>query len=299
MSEPRETQRSVMQRHDLPVFLSDRDGQVHLGDEPDYLATNNIFNSVRERTRALHSLSLWQQENAKELSARIALMALVVPLAMLVTPEQARLPIKTAPVAHTVAPLPVFEFDQRLAFAQGLRERLLSNAIASSLQSSSPSKPENEAGNIPAGEQHVGTLPPIIDPPAPGADVPVPQVATSDEAWRLPFGSQTYVPLDLPRTPSESFRNEAAISDLVASKDTLPNVAENITASAALVSKVKPRRPAKRTRTVAQKRRPRQVNQMTASAAAPPPAARQEPNLPPPPILFFLGAQPPQSQPAP
>lgn len=310
-------QRFVTQRHDLPVFLNNPDGQAPLADarpsdesdlkntlspfsagtltqlEPHYLAAKNSFNSLRERGRAWHPL--WRQQNVKEMGARIGLMALVIPLAMLATPERARLPVKPVPIAQKVVPPPVFEPDQRLAFAQGLRERLLANAIASSLQIPTPSKAESEVYNSPTERRRLDTPTAVNDLPATSADAPVPQVATSNETWSLPFGGQTYAPPELPHTPSDSFRSEVAISDWAASKTTVPNVAEN----AALVPQAKLHRAEKkRTRAIAQKRRPQRGNQMTASAAAQPPVARQEPNLPPPPILFFLGAPPPQSQPA-
>jgi hypothetical protein len=83
------------------------------------------------------------------------------------------------------------------------------------------------------------------------------------------------------------------MSDLMNARIERPLVAENDAPVAASPPKIKPRKVAARKRIIALKKRPAQVNQLTASAAPLPAVVQQEPNLPPPPILFFLGAPPP------
>jgi hypothetical protein len=112
----------------------------------------------------------------------------------------------------------------------------------------------------------------------------------------LPFGGKDYNPSDLPRTSEGSFRATTEMSDLMTAKVERPSVAEYEPQTVVPATKAKPERIAKRKKAVAQKRRPAQVNQMT--AATQPTPAQPEPNLPPPPILFFLGAPPPAAQPA-
>jgi hypothetical protein len=253
-----------------------------------YLDAKDRLNSLGQQSRDLPGI--WQRHTMREQTSRIALIAVVAPLLLLATPGRAPPTDTPAPrPVHVSLPTPpVFDQEVRLAFAQGLRDRLLSNAIALSLKGPVPL--DTDGGRSEA--------PPIVSQPptVADADAPVPpRVILDDRKWSLPFGSQRYAPADFPKTPGGSFRAEIAMSDLM---DVRQTVAQNDVPVVTPAPTAKEIQAPRRKKVVAQKkRRPAPVNQMTASAAAQPTITQQEPNLPPPPILFFLGAPPPpQSQ---
>lgn len=313
--------------NDLPVFLVNPTRFPELTEEPEperdfraklallYAQSAAVLapyaNAIKARLTGLRTHlydlpALWRRDNVKEQIKKLAVAAFLVLLALLSTLDRPQQPIKNAGVVAREPPPPAFDLDQRLAFAQNLRDRLLSNAITLSMQTSMPALAplptlaplsiDRDAGQISTKAEQSET--PTVDGDQERSRMAVPQIAADDDAkWRFPFDSQPYVAGSLPRSPDGSFRTELAMSDVMTDRINRASVAENENedAAAAAVPKVKQNKPAKRKKAVAQKRRAPQNNQMTAAAAAQPTGVPGEPNLPPPPILFFLGAPPPQS----
>lgn len=249
----------------------------------------------------LHALpGLWQHQSVKEQIAVFALAAFLAPLALLSTLDRPRQTLNNAGAVAPEPPPPTFELDQRLAFAQPLRDRLLSNAFALAMKTPppplSPLVKGSDAGQAPAEDEQSEAPPPAVaedDPEVSGTSVQ--QNDDDGPMWSFPFKSRPYVVGDLPLSPETSFRAELAMSDSMSDASERENVAGNEDAATAPVPKIKQNKLAKRKKVVAQKRRPPQSSQMTAAAAPQPTSVPGEPNLPPPPILFFLGAPPPQS----
>lgn len=259
------------------------------------------------RARLYDLPGLWQQQSVREQITTLVLAAFLAPLALLSTLDRPQQPLKNAG-AIAPEPPPVFDLNQRLSFAQSLRDRLLSNAITLSMQTPTPALAplptltplplDRNAGQISAEAEQSETPSPIADHNHEASGMTIPQIAADDDAtWRFPFDSQPYVAVDLPRSPDGSFRAEFAMSNIMSNRSYRASVAENENedAAAAAAAKVKQNKPTKRKKVVAQKRRPPQGNQITAVATPQPAGVPGEPNLPPPPILFFLGAPPPQS----
>jgi hypothetical protein len=235
----------------------------------------------------------WKRSVADEHVARIALIVLLLPFLFLLTPGHVP---HTDKIQHTrvVAPAvqPEFHLEERLAFARGLRDRLVSSAIESDFNGAKASQvevrnpePRIVVGDKPSEEKVTADEPTATEP----------AILSDDRRWSLPFNSQEYASAALPHTSAGSFRAEVSISPLL---NASPSVAEIDTPTEQVSIPEKPKAE-KRRKVVAQRKRPRAVNQMTA-AAAPAAVQQAQPNLPPPPILFFLGAPPPAapSQPA-
>ncbi|MBS0232183.1 MAG: hypothetical protein JSR99_01715 [Proteobacteria bacterium] len=194
-------------------------------------------------------------------------------------------------MAKADAPIkaPGFNLEERLAFAQGLRGKLAANAIKADFED-----PKAVAGNAPGLDP---TPSPQMHKPQSENEiaeslnaVTVPAIAVDDRRWRLPFESQEYQPADLPDTPAGSFISELSVSPLLL--DEAPRVAEAATSEEPVIEPAKPKLEKRKKTVIAQRKRSRPANQVTA-AAAPVAVQQAQPNLPPPPILFFLGAPPP------
>ncbi len=242
-----------------------------------YLAAKNQVTSLRQRSH-----ELWQEGKKNERFLRIALVALIAPIALFLVPNQVRRPVEKARPT-VLAPPPVVNLEDRLAFGHGLRDRLASRGNDLSLEPSTPSGDTRDAPRVAEVHQQTQTqAAPAVSPPT------IPPIVMDDRKWSLPYGSLEFAPTDLPETPEASFRSELAISELMNVRTT---VASEAVATIAPVPNVR-REVEKRKKVVVQKRRPAKVNQMTA-AASPQPTVQPGPNLPPPPILFFLGAPPP------
>ncbi|MBS0249906.1 MAG: hypothetical protein JSR78_02445 [Proteobacteria bacterium] len=307
--------------NDLPVFLGNPTRLPDLTEEPEpeldfrakftRLYAQSITalaphaEAIKARLVALHAQlnnlpGLLQKQSVKEQISVFTLAAFLAPLALLSTLDRPQPPVKSAGAAAPEPPPPVFALDQRLAFAQNLRDRLLSNAIALAMKAPPPLSPllkSSDVGQTPnENEQSEAPRPTEADDDQDVSGMSVQQITHDDgPMWSFPFKSGAYVVGELPRSPESSFRAELAMSDVMIDASGRANVADNEDAATAPVPKIKQNKLAKRKKVVAQKRRPPQSNQMTAAAAPQPTGIPGEPNLPPPPILFFLGAPPPQS----
>ncbi len=254
-----------------------------------YSAIKSQLSTLGQRSSEIPLL--WREEKKKDQFLRIALVALIAPLALLLVPRQIH---KPAEKANTIvlAPPPMINLDDRLAFAEGLRDQLASRGVAFGPEQSPPpndlsnSEPPASVEQPPIKQRTANVAAPDVEVP------PIPPIAMDDQVWSLPFGSQEFLPSTLPETPDASFRSEIALSEIMSERAA---VASNGVSAVTAPPKVA-RAIEKRKTVVAQKRRPRpaKVNQMTASATPPPAVVQPGPNLPPPPILFFLGAPPPQ-----
>ncbi len=300
---------------DLPVFLVNPDQPMFSGKDAEYVHANRRksfalaprqlqlelharYVASKERMTALRQrarLSSVNFANAKfqgEL-ARFGLIMLVLPLVLLFMSDRSLRPEKKTVTTSAPQSIPKFEIDDRLAFAENLRDQFVSRGIASSFENAPSQNSENNQRAAPieqtTTQQRPSKTDANLDALMPSSDAPAP-TATDDRQWRLPFDSKTYVPSALPTTAEGSFRAEIAMSELM--NERIRVAANNISDDAP--PPVMKRTVQKRKKAIAQKRRPQSPSQMTASAATPPVAAPQQPNLPPPPILFFLGAPPPQ-----
>lgn len=305
------------QPHDLPVFLVNPDRTLPTLETPSspasdfrdrfsllvadatgklsprYLAAKSAWNSFEQKVRRFPDL--WQGDRVRKHAAQFAFIALLFPFALAATFDRPTSSVKATPIAahaRATIPPPVFDLEKRLAFAQNLRERLLSNAIALSLKAPPPTEDGVYGSDAASLSMPDETL--VSSPPDAGTSAAT-QMAADNRTWSLPFGGQDYIPAELPITAAGSFRTETALSDQANDTSQRATIAEADVPAATPVKKKKSQKIAKRTKSVAQKRRPpAQVNQMT--AAAQPVPVQQAPNLPPPPILFFLGAPPPPTQ---
>ncbi len=301
---------------DLPVFLINPD-RPHQIEEPQsipdgdrrnqlsllfdqftellskyYLAFDEWLSSFSRPTQDLGFR--WQRSPPNEHLARIALIVLLVPLLFLLTPgetphfdKQARVDKKTPAKVEMPIAAPEFNLEERLGFAQALRDRLVFSAIKSDYDRSKP--PEAEARNVEPSTTETNR--PLAEQvPLEVAASNVPAVVIDDRRWSLPFDSQEYKAAGLPQTPADSFRAEISVSPLL---NEAADVAENVVPPDEPALPAKPKSE-KRKRAVAQRKRPAPAKQLTASAGPAPAFTQQlQPNLPPPPILFFLGAPPP------
>jgi hypothetical protein len=264
-----------------------------------YLAFEEWLNSF---SRPAQDLGFrWQRSAANEHIARIALIVLLIPLLFLLTPgetphfdQQGPVDKKAPAKVATPIAVPEFNLEERLGFAQAMRDRLVFSAIKSDYDRSKP--PEAEARNL--GPSPTEANKPLAAEEPSEVDVSsVPAVIIDDRQWSLPFDSQKYKAAGLPQTPADSFRAEISISPLL---NEAASVAEAVVPADERESPAKPKSE-KRKKVVAQRKRPAPAKQLTASAGPAPAVTQQlQPNLPPPPILFFLGAPPPvpPSQPA-
>jgi hypothetical protein len=305
------------QSHDLPAFLVNPDRTIPALEAPSssasdfrdrfsllvndttgkltprYFAMKSAWNALEQKAHGFPNF--WQGDRVRKHAAQFAFIALLFPFALGTTFGRAPSLVKAAPIdAHAQAAIsaPVFDLDERLAFARALRERLLLNAIALSLKVPPPTEDRvdgSDAASLSVPDETQAPSPPDADMSA------ATQIAADNRTWSLPFGGRDYIPAELPITAAGSFRTETAISDQANDTGQRATVAEADVPAAAPAKKKKPQKITKRTKAVAQKRRPpAPVNQMT--AAAQPVPVQQVPNLPPPPILFFLGAPPPSTQ---
>jgi hypothetical protein len=292
---------------DLPVFLVSPDRATRLWDETetsteDFRARGNRLLSawrlsVAEKAEQLKSATSsiwlnrsalrprWKRPTIGEGVIRLALIALVVPLAITAGFQRAERPAeKVIEAQATPPPAPTFDLETRLAFARPLSDRLLSHAIEQSLD-----KPVSEPSMPPAPTERKESQGDALPNGNPGS---VTQLVMDDRIWSLPFESRSFMPAELPTSPEGSFLAEIGVSQFIDSAPDHARVAETAEAPPVSLQREKPIKAVRRKKSLAQKARPPQTNQMTASA---PQAVivQQEPNLPPPPILFFLGAPPP------
>jgi hypothetical protein len=308
------------QSGDLPVFLVNRDRASWIPDGTPRSASNiqSRINAPLAGFRAALALRyqatrtkvssfvrrfsqlplLLQREDVRWQAARVVLITSLLPLALFVTFGRAPQTQKKAePVSQTLPPLPpVFELEKRLAFARPLSDRLLSHALEQSIEQSASSEPHTRGAETTLPGVKVDEEKQAAGPIELSTDAtPAPQTLAQDQNLRLPFDGQSYKPTDLPGTAQGSFIAELAMSELMSERTERPRIAENDVRTVVSPPKTKPKKVATRKKMIAQRKRPAQVNQMTASATQPP-VIQQQPNLPPPPILFFLGAPPPPPQ---
>lgn len=247
-----------------------------------YTAAKNYLSSIQQHTRS--RLDKLADKKRRDEIARLGLAALLIPILILLMPARLQPISEKTPTSQPAQPHPDFNLENRLSFAEPLRNKLLAQAITSSLKEEPPQK-KTDAGPMLEGMAE----PRETEALAAAAAVKLDDQESWDQVnWRYPFDSTNYVPIRLPATAAESFRAEAQLTIL---NDQNNKIAE-VDAAPAKPAPIKKHAIQKYKRAIAQKRRSQPASQMTASAS-PPPAVPQQPNLPPPPILFFLGAPPP------
>jgi hypothetical protein len=300
---------------DLPTFLAN-------SVDPEFFASADTLskrpktkpNTARKLHAWLHAEQLAAKAHLEKLSqrmrlpvlervtwkfqndvVRVALFLIVVPLVLLFMSDRSLRLDKNTLATPASNPAPQFNRDDRLAFAEKLREQFVSRGISSSLENGTDEQTNRDTNAVASEQSNTAqTAQENTDLNTPTLPtVPLPS-STDDRRWRLPFESKSYFPEALPSTAEQSFRAELSMSDIMDQRTTVA-VNDSAEDTPAPVAK---RVTAKRKKAVAQKKRPQPAAQMTASATTAPAVASQTPNLPPPPILFFLGAPPPsQSQP--
>ncbi|CAA2142265.1 hypothetical protein [Hyphomicrobium sp. ghe19] len=229
-----------------------------------------------------------------ELTARVALMLLLVPLAFALTPS--RLP-RTAKIQP-----PDFILEDRLGFAEGLRQRLASQSVSF--------RPDREGFSAVTTEAATTEAPPAAyegSEKAPSAEAPataaetvpetnspaLPAIVMDERRWSLPFNSQDYAIADLPASPQASFKTEVALSSFpegfgsIASENDDPAVGPL----------VQTKRPAERrkSRVLAYSRRAPRIDRPAPVVVETVIVQQEKPALPP--LLFFLGNPPPLEEP--
>lgn len=221
-----------------------------------------------------------------EIIARVGLVLLVLPLAILFSPigqprtEQPK-----------TAPQPLRLVD-RLSFGDCLRLQLASQPASFRLENVEDIAELKKAASTPLAEDPAK---PASSPEASQAAVSQLPVLVMDERhWSLPFHGQDYAIADLPTNPQASFKTEVIAASFPEGIETI--AAQSDVPSAAPIVQVK--RPVeRRKRVLAYSRRIPRVNRMPPAVVETVVVEQPEPTLPP--LLFFLGAPPPQQEPPP
>lgn len=229
-----------------------------------------------------------------ELTARIALILLLVPLAFAFAPSRLPRVAKIEP--------PIFILEDRLSFAEGLRQQLASQTVSF--------QPDREALSAVKAEAVTTEAPPAADEgsaeaPSPGALVTAAETATETNSaelpaivmdgrrWNLPFNSQDFAIADLPNSPQASFKTEVEFSSfpeglggIAAQKD-----------DPAVGPLVQAKRPSekRKSRVLAYSRRAPRVNRQAPVVVETVIVQQEKPAFPP--VLFFLGNPPPPEEP--
>jgi hypothetical protein len=217
--------------------------------------------------------------SVSERVARIALIAALAPLPIVLAPHREARLAETAP--------PKLSFENRLSFGQGLGERLKSDAPAlNSEPSAAPTKSAQDvAPPDPKGDKEQPTLT-ELDPQS----REIPPIAMDERRWSLPFDSTDYAAENLPTTPDAAFRTGVTVS-------VITNVPPRVTAENE-TPPVRARRPSRRAEV--RKKGPIKVRVVRLESLPPAVQAailqqRQAAN--PSPFPFFLGAPPPTTPP--
>ena len=181
--------------------------------------------------------------------------------------------------------------EDRLAFGQGLRDRLAAPTSALDPKNPAIKTPDVDAPRAEA-EQQLPTFTTFDS----GARENQPLVM-DERRWSLPFDSQEYAIADLPVTPEASFRAEITASAFV--NEPVSVTAQNDIPVVARVSRSM-RKVERRQKVLIQRRIVRVQTlppAVVAAAIAQQQAYAQQQAAAPPPFLFFLGAPPPSAAP--
>ncbi|SFV35125.1 hypothetical protein [Hyphomicrobium facile] len=229
-----------------------------------------------------------------ELTARIALILLLVPLAFAFAPS--RLP-RAAKIEA-----PNFILEDRLSFAEGLRRQLASQTV-----SFHPDREDFPAVTAEAAtteepsaayEGSAETLSPeetqtAAETATETNSAALPAIVMDERRWSLPFNSQDYAIADLPTSPQASFKTEVEFSSFAGGFDTV--AAQND--DTAVGPLVQTKRPAERrkSRVLAYSQRAPRINRPAPVVVETVIVQQEKPALPP--LLFFLGNPPPPEEP--
>ncbi|MBY0558463.1 hypothetical protein [Hyphomicrobium sp.] len=238
------------------------------------------------------SFERWRPKNA-ELAARVALIFLLVPLAFAFAPN--RLP-RTAKIEP-----PNFILEDRLSFAEGLRQQLALQTVSF--------HPNREDFSAVTAEAATTEAPPAAyagsDTPSPAApetaaetatqasSTALPAIVMDERRWSLPFNSQDYAIADLPDSPQASFKTNVEFASFpegfggIAAQNDDPAVGPL----------VQTKRPAesRKSRVLAYSRRAPRINRPAPVVVETVIVEQEKPALPP--LLFFLGNPPPPEEP--
>lgn len=216
-----------------------------------------------------------------EISARVGLVLLFLPLAILISPiglprtEQ----LKTAP--------PPLRLVDRLSFGDGLRLQLASQPASFRLENVEDIAESKIAASAPLAED---SAKPSSLPDAPQAAV-IQLPALDERRWSLPFNSQDYAIADLPMNPQESFKTDVIAASFPAEIESIA-AQSDVPLAAPLVQAKRPVE--RRKRVLAYSRRIPKVTRTPPAVIETVVVEQPEPALPP--ILFFLGAPPPPQE---
>ena len=310
---PQDSSEFKSQSSDLPVFLAtprplagllekqpphEADSQARVSRLVGDFTTTLVksFNGSEDDLNRFYSgLSLHRlvPSHMREPVARIALILLLASFPIAFSPNGVPRPTKmpTPVFSKTKTAPPEFLLEDRLAFGQGLRDRLAAPTPALD--------PKNPAIKTPD-----------VDPPRAEAEQQLPTLTTFDSGarenqplvmderrWSLPFDSQEYAIADLPVTPEASFRAEITASAFV--NEPVSVTAQNDIPVVARVSRSM-RKVERRQKVLIQRRIVRVQTlppAVVAAAIAQQQAYAQQQAAAPPPFLFFLGAPPPSAAP--
>ncbi|MGO4685369.1 hypothetical protein [Hyphomicrobium sp. 2TAF46] len=217
-----------------------------------------------------------------EISARVGLVLLFLPLAILISPIG-------LPRTEHLKTAPPFSLVDRLSFGDGLRLVLASQ----------PGSLRSENVDDVAELKIAASTPLAEDPAKPASSPEVPQATVSqlpllvmdERRWSLPFNSQDYAIADLPTNPQESFRTEVIAASLPEGIESLA-AQSDMPVAAPLVQAKRPVERGKRV--LAYSRRVPRGNRMPPAVVETVVVEQQEPAFPP--LLFFLGGPPPQEE---
>ena len=230
-----------------------------------------------------------------ELIARVALIFVLLPLAFAVSPNRSPRTAKIEPIN--------FILEDRLSFAEGLRQRLASQTVSfrPELEAMSAVKSEAVKTEVPSFTDEDTAAPsPMADPKTAGkvtvelTSSELPAMVMDQRRWSLPFDSQEYAIADLPASPQASFKTEVDVSSFPEEfRSIAPQNDEPV-----VVPLAQTKRPAERrkSRVLAYSRRAPQVNRAAPVVVETVVVEQEKPAFPP--LLFFLGAPPPPEAPA-
>ncbi len=225
------------------------------------------------------SLLRWRPLDVSEEVARIALIVVLAPLPIALSPDRVPRLVETAP--------PVFSIEDRLAFARGLGDRLMFEAPVLALER--PVDTTKRARDVAPAKVEVEEQkqrPTLTEFDAGGRESS--PIETDERRWSLPFESTDYTIEDLPTTPERAFRTGITISVITNAQ---PSVTAENDSPPMRVQRPN-RRVEKRKRTPIKVRVVRLESLPPAVQAA---ILQQRQAANPSPFPFFLGAPPPKA----
>jgi hypothetical protein len=297
---PADSSELAPEQRDLPVFLSTPtdEPQADVATAPAVVGFAETFAKIcgvwkdrlSQRFAGL-SFDRWHHKDA-ELIARVALILLLVPLAVALSPSRLPRTVKIEP--------PNFILEDRLSFAEGLRQQLASQTVSfhPEREGTPPVKAEVATTEVRHATYKDSAEAPSPEHPKTTVETTttsseLPAMIMDERRWNLPFNSQDYAIADLPASPQASFKTEVELSSFpeglgsIAAQSNEPDVGPL----------VQTKRPAERrkSRVLAYSRRAPRISRPAPVIVETVVVEQEKPAFPP--LLFFLGNPPPPEEP--